>query len=404
MNAEHYADVAALIDRGETAAVTPEIAQRDDGVGLFYSGQINSLFGHPESGKTLAALAACAQELTRGRAALVVDIDHNGARAIVSKLIAMGVDEAILRSTNRFRYTAPEDVEHYAAVVRDTRAWMPALVIVDSLGELLPLFGASSNSPDDFTRVHTVALKPFAASGAAVVVIDHLAKNVESQAFGSTGTAAKKRAIGGTSLRVTAVKPFKPGLGGTAQLTINKDRHGGLRAASPSEEREPLAARFVLTDSAGDLSWKFYAPDEGEVAAVPGVLERDIDALTALDPPPTSQRDVKQRMGWGSTRSLDTLTEWRRRGAPRSPLPMSGAREHAAPDAPGALPEHENPDLQGFSGIARGAEQETMLPAPHTGGQEHGSTPGALTCRACGEPLSPVLADVGVHAGCEVVA
>jgi len=170
-----------------------------------------------------------------------------------------------------------------------------------------------------------------------------------------------------------------------------------LRAASPSEEREPLAAKFVLTDRDGDLHWKFYRPDDGEVSAVPGVREADVQALGALDPEPTSQRDVKQRLGWGSTRALDVLTEWRRRGAPRSPTSMWGAREQSNGDAPGALPEHsESLDISS-PGITRGAEHYSVLPAPHTGGKEQG----ALPCTVCGDRLHPTSHEAGTHPGCE---
>ncbi len=78
--------------------------------------------------------------------------------------------------------------------------------------------------------------------------------------------------------------PFTPGKGGRAQLTINKGRHGGLRAESPSEEREPLAATFRLWQSNGDLRWEFKAPDNGERSATPGVSRADLNDLSELMP------------------------------------------------------------------------------------------------------------------------
>jgi hypothetical protein len=333
-NLSNYADIAELLDRGDIRPPAPTVGLRSDGVGIFYRGQVNLLFGNPESGKTLIAQCATVDELNHGGNALIVDLDHNGAGATISRLIAMGADELILRDRERFRYCAPDDAEQLAVIVADTLTWQPAVVLLDSLGELLPLCGASSNSPDDFSRVHGEVLKPFAKSGAAVIVIDHLAKNTDSQAFGSTGTAAKKRAIGGTSLRTSVVDAFKPGAGGKAQLTINKDRHGGLRAASGGDDREPLAATFHMWDENGDIRWTFHPPANGERAAVVGVSEEDLMKLSELLPAPASQRDVKERLGWGSTRSLDALREWRRRGEPTTVLPapqppMWGAQEHS---------------------------------------------------------------------------
>lgn len=333
MNNDNYANVAQLLDMGDLAAPAPTVGLRSDLVGLFYEEQINLLFGHPESGKTLIAQCALVDELNRGRNAIVIDLDHNGARATISRLIAMGADEDILRDPGRFRYCAPDDAEQLAAIVADTGAWKPSIVLMDSLGELMPLCGASSNSPDDFSRVHTEMLKPLAKSGAAVILIDHLAKNTDSQSFGSTGTAAKKRAIGGTSLRVTVAEAFKPGVGGKAQLAINKDRHGGLRAASGGDDREPLAATFKMWDENGDIRWTFIPPAAGERVKPVGVSDEDIKVLSELSPPPSSQRNVKERLGWGSTRSLDALRAWRLAGEPTVVLPapqtpMWGAEEH----------------------------------------------------------------------------
>jgi hypothetical protein len=288
----------------------------------------------------------------------------------------------VLRDPALFRYSAPDDVEQLLSVVAETVAWQPVVVLLDSIGELLPMFGASSNSPDDFTRVHTTALKPLADSGAAVIAIDHLAKNTESQSYGSTGTAAKKRVVGGTSLRVAVIEPFKPGYGGKAQLTINKDRHGGLRAASPSEDREPLAATFQLFNSEGDIRWTITAPAAGERPAVADVPSGDLRELSELDPPPTSQRDVKTRTGWGSTRALRALQEWRRQGSPtvlpRSHSLVSGAEEHSPTDAPRSAPGSTGSVSGEVSGIASGTGLDPVLPAPHTGEWERGSVKPSL--------------------------
>ena len=62
-------------------------------------------------------------------------------------------------------------------VVDDCKLWRPAVAVIDSLGEMLPMLGASSNSPDDYTTANRQVLQPFAATGAAVIAIDHLAQN-----------------------------------------------------------------------------------------------------------------------------------------------------------------------------------------------------------------------------------
>lgn len=334
-----YADIAALLDGGIPDPPKPVLLHREDGHALFYKARVNYLFGDPESGKTWVAQAATAEALQAGRKVLFVDIDHNGVDATVYRFLDMGVDEEILRNIDLFRYVAPEDQAHLVAVVADAKQWRPAVAVVDSVGELLPMLRLSSNSPDDFTNAHTAVLKPLAAVGAAVLAIDHLPKNAENRANGPTGTAAKRRAIGGVSLRVTIKEQFTPGRGGEAYLSVNKDRHGGLRRYCPTEGREPSAGLFVLDSSGDGIRWKVQAPKLGEAAAADGVSAADLAALDQLDPPPENVRDAKTRLKWGTSRAARVLSEWRSQrsrnvpeehgtdgGIERSPFLPSGVR------------------------------------------------------------------------------
>jgi hypothetical protein len=263
----------------------------------------------------------------------VIDLDHNGAAATIGRLLDLGVVADVLADPGRFRYCEPEDAEHLTRVVADSQGWRPAVVVVDSIGELLPLLRLSSNSPDDYTTANTRALQPFAHAGAAVIAIDHLAKNPESRTQGASGTAAKRRAIGGTSLRVTVKEPFAPGQGGAAYVTISKDRHGGLRAHCPPG-REPAAGTFQLIPEYERLRWVIWSPQPADTVAASGVRDEDLAELDALDPPPRSQRDVQDRLRWGGSRALATLRAWRQLhpdDAPRSGSAPQEQEQHTAP-------------------------------------------------------------------------
>ena len=317
-----YADVAGLLAGTIPGPPEPAFGTRTDGRRIFYADQVNMLFGDPESGKTWVALAASAEALNAGHRVLVIDLDHNGTASIVTRLLALGVHPETLGDLNLFRYVEPEDRNEAYAVVDDAQDWPPAVVVVDSLGELLPMFGSSSNSADDFTLVHSAVLKPLAKTGAAVLVIDHLSKGSESRAFGPGGTGAKRRAIGGSSIRVRVKDQFAPGSGGSAFRTVNKDRHGGLRQHCPSGDREPLAGTFHLRAYAGDVLHAEIEPAaKGERAPAdfsievrnPERLTDDLTQLDKLDPPPASKRDVQDRMGWGSDRANAALGAWRER-------------------------------------------------------------------------------------------
>ncbi|BCN82779.1 AAA family ATPase [Prescottella equi] len=318
-----YFDMAALLSGDMPPAPTPEFGHRDDGHAVFYREQVNLLFGDPECGKTWVALAAAREALRLGDIGrvLVLDLDHNGPAPTVQRLLALGVDASVLADPERFLYVEPEEVAQLGQVIADMKIWAPDVAVIDSLGELIPMFGSSSNSADDFTAVHTRVLKPLAMAGACVILIDHLAKNSDSRAFGPGGTGAKRRAIGGTSLRVRVKDAFTPGRGGSAYLTINKDRHGGLRQHCPSGDREALAGTFkLLAFTDGILEATIEAPKDGEFApqdfsitggADPNKVAADVAALDALVPPPKSVRDVKERMNWRTDRAGDALRMWR---------------------------------------------------------------------------------------------
>lgn len=307
-----YVDISALLDGTVPEPPEPVLLGRSDGRKLFYSGQVNLLFGDPESGKTWITQACAVEALKAGRRVLVIDLDHNGPESTVYRLIALGAPQDRLRDPTVFRYCEPDDRTELRQVVADSVHWRPAVAVVDSIGELLPMHGANSNSADEFTVAHSNVLKPLAKAGAAVLAVDHLAKGADSRAHGPGGTAAKRRAIGGVSIRVKAIQPFTPGHGGEALLLVNKDRHGGVRAHCPIGDREPIAGTFkLLAFNDGILEWSFAAPKDGDRNPDEAAPAEDIAAIDALDPPPTTVEDARERLRWQKQRTANAMRAWR---------------------------------------------------------------------------------------------
>lgn len=291
-----YIDVASILDGGGEAPQTTVGGRRSDGIPLCYAAAVNALLGAPEAGKTLVAGAMAADEMFSDGRVLRVDLDHNGPAAIINRFRQLAVARDTLTDPARFRLTTPDEPAELLQVVADTQLWQPTFVVVDSIGELLPMFGANSNDADDFTRVNRQVLTALTAFGAGVLAIDHEAKSESSRSYGATGTAAKKRALDGALLRVTNTRPFRPGYGGEAVLSIVKDRHGSLRGHC-EPDREPPVAVFSLEPRGEALLARFTVP-----ANKPAPLD-DVTILNRLSPAPSSVRDVKTRMGWGSTRA-----------------------------------------------------------------------------------------------------
>ncbi|MCP2279124.1 AAA domain-containing protein [Nocardia amikacinitolerans] len=303
--------MAALLNGTLPEPLVPDVCRRSDGVGLFYRGQYNVVFGDPETGKTLLTDYATVQELAAGGRVLRLDLDHNGPKSTVGRLLGMGAEHATVTDQQRFLYIEPEDTLELKAVIAHMAEWGPTLVILDSVGELVPMFGGNSNSSDEFTNCHRAVIKPLVRSGACVIAIDHLAKGDASRLYGANGTIAKKRATGGTSIRVVVDAQFTPGKGGSAHLYINKDRHGGLRDTCEAGKKEPCAGKFILRPDGGALGPEVQAPNtEMSELNVSDVPPEDIAAMAALNPPPKSARDARARLGWGEKRSRVAFKAW----------------------------------------------------------------------------------------------
>ena len=301
---------ALFVDLDELDSFDPpraSLVQRADGAFLLYRGAVNGLVGDPEQGKSLVAVAMALEAARADLTTVWLDLDHNGPVAFRSRLMALGWDKA--DGFDRFRFAQPEDRDGVKDVIKwaveQAHAGVVGLVVIDSLGELLPMFGASSDSSDDYTRVNREVTVPAALAGAAVLTIDHLAKGSESRAYGSTGTMAKKRAIDGAYYRVTAIKAFAPGHGGKASLKVLKDRHGSLRNSTvDGSGKEPEAAIWEL-EANGE--WTFTKPG---VRTNPVLL--DVTRLAFTTPPFTSQNQVRKAFGWGAERTRKAWEEWTR--------------------------------------------------------------------------------------------
>lgn len=303
-----FVDVADMLDNGIPDPPTPDVGLRTDGVGLFYRGQYNVVFGDPESGKTLLLDYVTAEVLNAGGGVLRLDLDHNGPEPTVTRLLDFGAAEERLRDHERFLYIQPDSSAQIREIADVMTVWEPDLVVIDSLGELIPLCSAGTDKADDFTAVHRRYIKPFTETGAAVVAIDHLSKGSDSRAYGATGTVAKKRVIGGTSIRATVDAAFTPGKGGSAYLAIHKDRHGGLRKNSPTGDKEPLAGKFVML---GDNA-SIQAPTSGDRNPEESAPPEDVAEVAKLDPPPTSGNDAQKRLPWRAERARLAYKTWKK--------------------------------------------------------------------------------------------
>lgn len=95
-------------------------------------------------------------------------------------------------------------------------------------------------------------------------------------------------------------------------LVVNKDRHGGVRAHCPFGDREPVAGTFKLLEfSDGVLEYFFAAPADGDRNEEEAAPPEDIAQVAALDPPPSTVEETRERLGWRKQRAANALRAFR---------------------------------------------------------------------------------------------
>lgn len=247
---------------GVEEEVPPAFLARADGICLFYAGKVNALLGESESGKTWVALLAVAQALAAGLRVTYLDFEDT-AKGIVGRLRALGVPDHQIAT--QIAYIGPDEILH-ATASADLRehmdAFQPALIILDGWNAAMTLLGLDLISNTDATRFAQLVLKPLAASGAAVVGIDHVTKSKETRGKGGIGAQAKRAMITGCSIYVEVAEPFGRGMTGRLRLYVDKDRAGHVRAISAEAK---FAGTAVLESDAatGSVSVSIRTPDMG---------------------------------------------------------------------------------------------------------------------------------------------
>lgn len=242
-----HADLTGILTGGIPQPAPPTICRRQDGHHLFYPGRVNGLYGDPESAKSWIAQMGIVETITTGGRATLIDVDHNGPAATAARLANLGAPPHLIANPDHFRYYEPDDRDELLATINQTVTWQPHIAILDSLGELLPMYGASSVDNDEITDALRHLANPLANTGACVITIDHLPKNAEARTSGyAIGGTAKKRAMDGTLIHVDTKTPAAPGQTGRMVLRIEKDRPGRLREVSSGK----YAGTFIL-DSTG---------------------------------------------------------------------------------------------------------------------------------------------------------
>lgn len=315
-----FDDILDQIAAGTLLLPTPTVGTiTGTDTGLFYLGRVNGLAGESGSGKGWIAFATAAEQMRLGRDFYYLDFEDSPALAMLRLVNGLGVSPALLKERMHYVHPREHSLAEIAAFVERVRATPDAFVVIDSTGESIGQSGRAQNIDEEVAAWFQELAHPLSEAGATVVLIDHLVKSPEGGLWPS-GSQRKRAAITGTQLIVEVVEAPSTEGDGMVILKVAKDRHGARSAGSAASfvkfTHEPFSGKLIVTFDPGKTAAQLKVEKDAKAAAAAAAkLREDANELERLVPPPTSQRDVIARTGWGSTRAMEALREYRARSA-----------------------------------------------------------------------------------------
>ena len=243
----------------------PTLMPRADGKCLLYPGLVHSIHGESESGKSWIAQAETARLIKAGEPVLYLDFESDPG-SVVGRLIELGTPRQAILDLLDYRHpevrpTAPAEIMEWQAMLSSRYT----LAVIDGVTDALGIWGAKSIDNDQVAEWMRVFPKPLAAAtGAAVLMIDHVTKNAATQGRFAIGGQAKMAGLTGAAYTVDVREPLGRGLRGVLSIRVGKDRPGGVRGwalAARSKDRTQEVAWFIL-DATGRLTASLAAPPE----------------------------------------------------------------------------------------------------------------------------------------------
>jgi hypothetical protein len=144
--------------------------------------------------------------------------------------------------------------------------------VIDGVGACCSSHGYDSNSNDDWNRLVDEVLKPLCATGAAVILVDHVAKGQNANRAYPIGASQKLARCRGAAYEVTSVSDT------VSKLVVRKDTNGQIGALGST------VAELVL-EEAGSYSPRLQlrVPADGRAGSTTNLAGLMAKARQALE-------------------------------------------------------------------------------------------------------------------------
>lgn len=273
------ADIAALLET-DLEAESGTYFTRSDGVSLIYAGKTHVFQAEPTSGKSWLALEIVREVLELGGSAIYLDFEDTPT-GILRRLRNLGAPADAMRE--RLRYARPVG-KHGPAEARQLQRLLddvnPDVVVIDGVGESLSRNGLSEDSNPDVIQWYDLLPRPIAETGAAVVMIDHVAKDPEQRGRWARGAGAKLGAVDGAAYQVKLVSPFSRKQAGAVKLVVAKDRPGQFSIGETAAlvEIQPHADGELVRLDVKAPTEQLAITDQHKPTQVMAMIAAEIDA------------------------------------------------------------------------------------------------------------------------------
>ncbi len=206
---------------------TPTLAPLD-GHPMLYRRRINGCHGEPGLGKTNLAVLLAHAAAQAGDVVWYIDAE-DFAQGIKGKFDGFGCDLSNVMGEVLY-FQAPSNAAGWQLLLKKAQQAPVELVILDGIAEMLAALGLREKDETEVLSFFTSYVRPFARTGAGVLILDHVAKDGETRGLWSRGSGAKMGAVDGVAYSLTLSGAYSPEREGGLILTCAKDRNGGVAA------------------------------------------------------------------------------------------------------------------------------------------------------------------------------
>jgi AAA domain len=281
-----FADL--LSDEGDDRE--PMVGRRVDGQPLFYKYAYNILWGPPQARKSWVAILAIKQVVTQApwpQRCVYFDYEDN-AHHFKDRLRLIGCGPAELVRPNSwggvpwvdYRSSPgdlrPDLVDRQFSMLESFHGVdSPAIIVIDGVEAFCTAHDCASNSNQDWGMLVDEVLAPLCRTGAAVVLIDHVAKGRDANVKYPIGASQKLARCRGAAYEVSSVSDT------VSNLVLRKDTNGRIGASSGSK-----VAELVLEDGgvySPKLALRARVGARTSDAGIPALMEKGSRALESED-------------------------------------------------------------------------------------------------------------------------